>query len=92
MIAASPDSLLRRAQSWAGELHQGEVIPAQSTVGGGSLPGETLPTFNLALKVPKPAQFASHLRHGTPPVITRVEDDRVLLDRARYCLHKSSSC
>ena len=49
-------------------------------VGGGSLPGEILPTFVLALDVDHPNQFLEILRNGSHPVIGRVEDDRVLLD------------
>ena len=49
-------------------------------VGGGSLPGETLPTFVLALDVDHPNQLLEILRNGSPSVIGRVEDDRVLLD------------
>ena len=49
-------------------------------VGGGSLPGETLATYVLALEVDHPNQFLEILRNGSPSVIARVEDDRVLLD------------
>lgn len=49
-------------------------------VGGGSLPGETLPTFVLALEVDHPNQLLDILRNGSPSVIGRVEADRVLLD------------
>jgi L-seryl-tRNA(Ser) seleniumtransferase len=49
-------------------------------VGGGSLPGETLPTWLLALAVDSPAGSAARLRAGEPPVIARIEDDRLLLD------------
>jgi L-seryl-tRNA(Ser) seleniumtransferase len=80
MIAMKSDSLRYRAQCWADAVNQGEVVPGESTIGGGSLPGETLPTYHLALKVPKPTQFATTLRSNTPPIIARVEDNRVLLD------------
>ena len=80
MIAASQESLLNRAKNWAEQLHQGEIISGQSTVGGGSLPEETLPTYLLGLRVPKPSSFADILRESSPPIIVRVEDDRILLD------------
>jgi len=80
MISADSHTLQLRAQSWADQLQQGEVLKSQSTIGGGSLPGETLPTFNLVLKVPKPAQFSSLLRKSQPPIIVRVENDRIWLD------------
>ena len=61
-------------------IDQGEVIPGNSTVGGGSLPEEILPTWLLALSVKHPNAFTSHLRKADPPIIARVEDDRVVLD------------
>jgi L-seryl-tRNA(Ser) seleniumtransferase len=80
MIAAPADRVQSRAACWARALGVGEVIPAQSTVGGGSLPGETLPTFVLALHAPQPNRFLARLRRLSPPVIARVEEDRVLFD------------
>ncbi len=79
-IAAAPESLQQRAQAWAEALGQGEVIAAQSTVGGGSLPGEMLPTFVLALAVASPNRLAERLRRATPPVIARLEEDRLIFD------------
>jgi L-seryl-tRNA(Ser) seleniumtransferase len=56
------------------------VIDGRSVVGGGSLPGETLPTKLLALKVPHPDHLARLLRTGDPPVVGRIEEDRLVLD------------
>ena len=80
MIAAPIDQLQTRSEAWVKRLGQGEVIPGQSTVGGGSLPEETLPTSLLALSVRYPNAFTSHLRKADPPIIARIEDDRVVLD------------
>ena len=80
MIAASQDGIKERARSWAGALGQGEVIPGQSTVGGGSLPGESLPTSLLALKVRNPDRLLETLRRSQPAVVARVWEDRVVLD------------
>jgi L-seryl-tRNA(Ser) seleniumtransferase len=80
MIATPIDQLQTRSEAWAERLGQGEVIPGQSTVGGGSLPEETLPTSLLALSVRYPNAFTSHLRKADPPIIARIEDDRVVLD------------
>jgi L-seryl-tRNA(Ser) seleniumtransferase len=80
MIAAPLDQLQKRSEAWAERLGQGEVIPGQSTVGGGSLPEETLPTSLFALSVRYPNAFTSHLRRADPPIIARIEDDRVVLD------------
>ena len=80
MIAAPLDEIKTRAERWASILGRGEVIPGESAVGGGSLPGETLPTWLLALDVPKPDRTLKLLRQAKPPVIARAQDDRVVLD------------
>jgi L-seryl-tRNA(Ser) seleniumtransferase len=51
-----------------------------STVGGGSLPGETLPSWGVALAVRAPDRVVAALRRGTPCVVARVEAGRVILD------------
>ncbi|MHC4547230.1 MAG: L-seryl-tRNA(Sec) selenium transferase [Planctomycetota bacterium] len=53
-----------------------------SQVGSGSLPGESLPTTLLSLshKTLAASTFARMLRHGDPPVYTRIVDDQVCVD------------
>jgi len=85
MIAATPEQVRIRATEWSVTLNQRrwkscQVIPGRSTVGGGSLPGETLPTYLLALTVAHPDQFLKRLRTCQPPVIARLEEDHVVLD------------
>ena len=85
MISTPVEDLRERAIGWAHALgHRGETVAGESTVGGGSLPGETLPTCLLALDgagVPGGAEeLARRLRMGATPVVARVRDDRVLLD------------
>jgi L-seryl-tRNA(Ser) seleniumtransferase len=84
MIAAPLEALAARAEGWAGRLAaaglQPEVIEGRSAVGGGSLPGETLPTRLVALREPSPEQLVTSLRRANPPVIARVEDGRLVLD------------
>jgi L-seryl-tRNA(Ser) seleniumtransferase len=65
------------------------VVPVQSEVGGGALPGASLPTFAVALASPgrSAAALERRLRLGTTPIIARIKDDRVLLD-ARTLLHE----
>jgi L-seryl-tRNA(Ser) seleniumtransferase len=80
MIAASAEDLRGRAQAWVKRLGQGEILPGRSTVGGGSLPEETLPTWLLTLPGAKPDALARQLRLADPPVIARIEKDRLALD------------
>jgi L-seryl-tRNA(Ser) seleniumtransferase len=80
MISASPTQVKERAEYWAAKLGQGEVLASESTVGGGSLPGESLPTWVLALTVNSSDRFMEKLRQEQPPVIARTVNDRILLD------------
>jgi L-seryl-tRNA(Ser) seleniumtransferase len=80
MIAITPKQIQARAHHWREVVGSGQVIPGLSTIGGGSLPEETLPTFLLALDVRQPNRFLSRLRQVNPPVIARVETDRVVFD------------
>jgi L-seryl-tRNA(Ser) seleniumtransferase len=80
MLAAPLVEVRKRVEAWRQALGTGEVIPGESTVGGGSLPGETLPTFLLAVPARSPDRLAEHLRQGRPPVIARVQAERMVLD------------
>jgi L-seryl-tRNA(Ser) seleniumtransferase len=80
MLATSLEDIKDRAQAWASALGRGEVIAGQSTVGGGSLPGEMLPTWLLALQVKNPNRYLARLRQVKPPLIARILDERVVLD------------
>jgi L-seryl-tRNA(Ser) seleniumtransferase len=81
-IAWSPEELRERAGRWrdALSLPGAEVVETVSAVGGGTLPGVTLPTFALALPPGAPDAVAARLRAADPPVVGRIEDGRVLLD------------
>ena len=54
----------------------------ESFVGGGTLPDVSVPTAVLALGCAdvSETEFAARLRTGTPAVVGRVQDERVLLD------------
>lgn len=80
MISMEREQVRARAEAWRKRLGRGAVLESESTVGGGSLPGESLPTWVLALSVKSPDKFMARLRASQPPVIARAEHDRVLLD------------
>ncbi len=84
MIAAKPDDLDARAKKWVERLRAAKldaaVIDTESTVGGGSLPGETLPTRAVALAIASPDEFAARLRQNHPPIVARIEEGRVVFD------------
>lgn len=80
MIAQPGDLIQVKASRWAAELGLGSLIPGHSTVGGGSLPGEVLPTSLLALDFRNPDRAAAQLRQANPPVIARVQENQLVLD------------
>lgn len=80
MISMSPQQAKVRAEAWKESLGQGQVLPAESTVGGGSLPDESMPTFVLSLTVKNADKFLKRLRESNPPIIARTEADKILLD------------
>jgi L-seryl-tRNA(Ser) seleniumtransferase len=80
MISTPLGQIKARAKNWVSEIGNGEVITGLSTIGGGSLPGETLPTWLLALDVGNADKFLAKLRSVNPPIIARTENDRILLD------------
>jgi L-seryl-tRNA(Ser) seleniumtransferase len=90
MLAESAASTRARAEAWAEAVTAGaagvacQVIEVESAVGGGSLPGQVLKGYGLAVggpgSQPAPATLARRLRRGAPAVVARVQDGRLLLD------------
>ncbi|MGI5863338.1 MAG: L-seryl-tRNA(Sec) selenium transferase [Myxococcales bacterium] len=91
-ISMPLEEIEARAQAWKEQLGLGEEVAsvrdARSTVGGGSLPGMTLPTRALAVRIEAPDAFVRRLREGEPPVVARIEDDRVLFDPRTVMPHE----
>jgi L-seryl-tRNA(Ser) seleniumtransferase len=89
-LAAPLAELRRRAEAWAEALRAhglpAAAIEGESTIGGGSLPGETQPTVLCAIHLSDAAAamdagtLATRLRLGEPAVVARVYHDRLLLD------------
>ena len=85
MISTPEVELKIRAKEWCGTIGSlASVVPGKSTIGGGSLPGETLPTHLVTLNtedIPGGADTLSQrLRSYKHPIISRIEAERVLLD------------
>jgi L-seryl-tRNA(Ser) seleniumtransferase len=81
MIATSIAALRTRATAFATALGSGAaVVDLRSTVGGGALPGETLPSIGVALSAPAATKLVHMLRMGSPPVVARIAGRRVVLD------------
>jgi L-seryl-tRNA(Ser) seleniumtransferase len=79
MLRRPEESIRQQAEYLQAQLGAGELLPGLSTVGGGSLPEETLPTTLLSFSL-RPQQMLKLLRQGDPAVISRIENDRLLID------------
>jgi L-seryl-tRNA(Ser) seleniumtransferase len=86
MISMSEPQLRARAEGWTAQLRQArlksETVQGRSTIGGGSLPGETLPTWLVSIhpRSEDAGHMAARLRSALVPVIARVEEGSLLLD------------
>ena len=80
MLNRKEVDLKAKAESWQKELQAGEVIPGESMIGGGSLPSQSLPTWLLAFKPKSAKKFNQRLRSFDSPIISRIEDNLVLVD------------
>ena len=80
MISSQQEALKERALSWVEKIGYGEVIEGESTVGGGSLPGQILPTALLRLPFKSPDKWLKEFREQNPPLIARILADSVVLD------------
>ena len=87
MIDATVESLDARARQILVRLEGVAAIglsieSGDAAIGGGSAPAVTLPSRMLALTLAdhSAARLAGRLRRATPPVVGRIEDERVLLD------------
>jgi len=76
MIRMTAGEIRARAEALVKRLETPLAIePGESVIGGGSTPDRTLPTWLIVA-----GKTEAALRANNPPVIARVERDRVLLD------------
>jgi L-seryl-tRNA(Ser) seleniumtransferase len=81
MLSASSDSIAHRAQRMLAQIPHGwQIRPCESTIGGGSLPGDTLPSFAIVRPHHTPQQLAQHLRISSPAIVGRIADQALWLD------------
>jgi L-seryl-tRNA(Ser) seleniumtransferase len=80
MIAAPVATLEARARALVAELPGATAVPMEATVGGGSLPGQTLPSWGLSLAGGSADRLLARLRRGEPAIVGRIEDGAVRLD------------
>src|SRR5581483_9418683 len=86
MMRLSKGSITERSRRLAMQLRiagfVADLRDGDSVVGGGAAPSSAIPTTLLTISGDhrSPDDLASRLRHHNPPVIARVEDDRLVID------------
>jgi L-seryl-tRNA(Ser) seleniumtransferase len=81
-IAATEREVRERATRIVRDLGSEDLgtVDTRATVGGGSLPGQTLPSAAVAIRTRSAAQTLARLRLGDPSVVARIEAGAVLVD------------
>ena len=83
MFSLTQDQLRERAQNVISSLSDGTVLSPGamvSTVGGGALPSEEIPSAGIVFETDDPDELVTRLRRSDPPVIGRIRDGDVHLD------------
>jgi L-seryl-tRNA(Ser) seleniumtransferase len=81
MTRRSKTDLKARAERWASSLGpNARVVELRSVTGGGTYPGEEIPSVGVALDVPHAEVLLTLLRTGNPAVLARVEEGVVVCD------------
>lgn len=82
MIRMSAESIKERAERLAAKVPGlgARVEPGESVIGGGSTPEQSIPTWLLVIARPDVISAERKLRGNDPPVIARIENDRLVLD------------
>ncbi len=79
MIRLSAEEIRERALRLADRIG-GVVEPGRSMIGGGSTPEQSIPTYLIAVSNNSVERLERRLREAKPPVIARMENDRLILD------------
>ncbi|MDH5201985.1 MAG: L-seryl-tRNA(Sec) selenium transferase [Nitrospirota bacterium] len=88
MLLQKPEEIKNRAKKIAARLKRDikdawiQVLPDSSRAGGGAMPETDLPTYVVSIKPQNLSvnELEERLRKGTPPIITRIKDDSLIID------------
>ncbi len=80
MVHADLGGLKNRIEYWIENLGYGEIREGKSTLGGGSMPEEEMPTWLLTIRVEKPDLLLKILRSQNPAVVAIIQDGLVCFD------------
>ncbi|NLS91223.1 MAG: L-seryl-tRNA(Sec) selenium transferase [Planctomycetaceae bacterium] len=88
LLATSVDNLRNRAQRLAPQIQatrsvrSAEVVESTTSLAGNALPEQVIPTCTIVAEPQEISadRLAGLLRQSSPPIIARVENDRLVLD------------
>jgi L-seryl-tRNA(Ser) seleniumtransferase len=81
MIRTPVEEIRARAERLVAEIPDAaEIVRGESLVGGGSTPEQSLGTWLVSIGSPDVVGMERRLRLGEPPVIARIEREKLLLD------------
>ncbi|MCI0532252.1 MAG: L-seryl-tRNA(Sec) selenium transferase [candidate division Zixibacteria bacterium] len=83
LVSCKPEELKSRAGRVAAQFNgRGlSVVPSESYLGGGSLPGQALASFALSIESAlNKDDLSAKFRSASPPVVGRISEDKLLLD------------
>jgi L-seryl-tRNA(Ser) seleniumtransferase len=82
MISMPADRIKERAESLCRSIEglQAEIRPGFSVIGGGATPDQPLPTWLVSIAHEDVPALERTLRGGDPPVIVRIEENRLTID------------
>ncbi|MCX6641403.1 MAG: L-seryl-tRNA(Sec) selenium transferase [bacterium] len=74
--------LKRSLRSKIGDKADLMVVPSETEMGSGSLPGKSIPTYALIVKphTLSPEELGKKLRLGDPPIFTRIAENALIVD------------
>lgn len=82
MIRQTAQQIRDRSESLLPKLAcvKAELQPGQSVIGGGATPEQPIPTWLITIECQDVVASERRLRSGSPPVIGRIENNRILID------------
>jgi L-seryl-tRNA(Ser) seleniumtransferase len=81
MLRQTADEMRARAAAFLPRVSlRAELIPGESVIGGGATPEQSIPTWLIAIDCADVVEMERRLRYNQPPVIARIEKEKLLLD------------
>jgi L-seryl-tRNA(Ser) seleniumtransferase len=82
MIRQPAAAIRARAQALLARLPQlrAQIVEGDSVIGGGATPEQSIPTWLIAIACADVVECERRLRHGNPPVVARIENEKLTID------------